>query len=439
MGKIGASVIAAAIVTFAALSTAEAQCTTCSPLSLPSGSLVGQDLGTARRSGWAVLAQASSGWVGFPRQLADNKQIETVESARFDLFLTTVQATALRQVGRESAVGVDAVAPFGWLASRTGAERRTELSFGDAEIKPRATTLVGRSLRLTGIAGAALPTGNYTARSGPGALGDSARALTIGRGVFWAIAEGEARFEPTRGLALTASTQGRVPLSEASDGFRWGPELRGNGEVEVRPWRMIGFAAGGEIQTRAAGSVIDPFLNERVASQNVGATIVSLTPAVRAQLDSGMFFSLSGRIPVYQDLTGLQFQQGPGVFAGIGYVFPVGAPASAPQDPQESSVKAGQAATATRVAFVVREYGAEWCTACKKLEPLLDASRAHRSDVKFERIDVTDWSQEELAKRVPGASALPVVEVLRGDGSLIARLEGEKAFSFGNHLPEKTQ
>ncbi len=425
MGKIGAALIAAAITTFAMLPSALAQCTTCSPLSLPSGSLVGQDFQTARRSSFSVLAQASSGWVGFPRQLADNKEIETAESARFDLFLTTIQTTALRQVSSKSAVGVDGVMPFGWLASRTGAERRTELSLGDAEIRPRATTLVGKSLRLTGIAGAALPTGNYTARSGPGALGDSARALTIGRGVFWAIGEIEARYEPTRGLALTASAQGRAPLGEASDGFRWGPELRGNGEVEVRPWRFLGFAAGGEVQTRAAGSVVDPFLGERVASTNVGATIVSLTPAVRANLDNGMFFSLSGRIPVYQDLTGLQFQQGPGVFAGLGYVFAVGAPdTSAPLVAKE--------------AFVLREYGAEWCTACKKLEPLLEASRAKRGDVKLERVDVTDWSQEELAKRVPGASSLPVVEVLRGDGTLLARLEGEDAFSFGNHLPEKT-
>ena len=412
---------------------ASAQCTTCSPLSLPSGSVVGQDLAAARSSSLAILAQATSGWVGFPRQLADNERIQTVESARFDLFLTTVQATALHRSG----LGVDVVAPFGWLTSRTGAERTQELSLGDGEVRGRATTLVGRALRLTGIAGAALPTGNYTVRSGAGALGDSARALTIGSGVYWGIAEVDARAEAARGIAFDVSAQGRLPVGEAPDGFRWGPELRTNGEVEVRPFDgPISVAAGGELQVRGAGSIIDPFLGERVASDNVAATIVSVTPAVRARLPSGLFFSVNGRVPVFQDLEGLQFQQGAGLFAGVGYVFPMGGPSSAPQPPVEQGARAG-AATA-RVAFVVREYGAEWCQGCKKLEPMIEASRAQRRDVRFERIDVTEWTQEELAQRVPGASALPIVEVLRGDGSLVARLEGEQAFSFSNHIQEKT-
>src|SRR5687768_14698074 len=74
---------------------AAAQCTTCSPLSLPSGSLVGPELGAARQASWALLSQATTGWVGFPRQVADNQNFNAPESARYDLFLTTVQATAL--------------------------------------------------------------------------------------------------------------------------------------------------------------------------------------------------------------------------------------------------------------------------------------------------------------------------------------------------------
>jgi hypothetical protein len=412
---------------------ARAQCTTCSPLSLPSSDLVGQDLAAARRSSWAVLAQATAGWVGFPRQLADNERVRSFESARFDLFLTTVQATALH----ESGLGVEVIAPFGWLASRTGAERTQELSFGDGELRGRWTTLVGRSLRLTGLTGAALPTGNYTVRSGAGALGDSARALTIGRGVTWTLAEVDARAEATRGVAFGVSAQGRLPVGDAPDGFRWGPELRTSGEIELRPFRgPIAVAAGGELQMRGAGSIIDPFLEQRIASENVAATIVSVTPAVRARFESGVFLSLNARIPVFQDLDGLQFQQGAGVFAGVGYVFPVFGRASAKATRE---AKAGTEAGTSRVAFVVREYGADWCEGCKKLEPLLEATRARRRDVLFERVDVTAWTQEELARRIPGASALPVVEVLLHDGSLVARLEGDHAFTFSNHIPEKTR
>jgi thiol-disulfide isomerase/thioredoxin len=239
-----------------------------------------------------------------------------------------------------------------------------------------------------------------------------------------------------RRVALTSATGGRVPIGEASDGFRWGPELRTLGEVEVRPFGPIGIALGGELQVRGSGSIIDPFLGQRIESQNVGAKIVSLTPAVRAQLDSGVFFSLTGRIPVYQDLVGLQFQQGPGIFAGAGYVFPVGAPAAAPPSPLEPGART---ASLSAPRFVVREYGADWCEACKRLAPILAASRARHSNVRFEQVDVTEWSQDELARRVPGATALPVVEVLRGDGTVVARLEGENAFSFPSHLKETVE
>ena len=423
MRLLSALLVPAAVILSAA--DAAAQCTTCSPLSLPSGSLVGPELGAARQASWAVYSQATTGWVGFPRQLADNKTFEAPESARYDLFLTTVQATALHRSG----LGVDVVAPFGWLASRTGEERRRDFSLGDAELHGRGTTLLGRSFRLTGVAGAVFPTGSYTPRSGAEALGDSARALTIGRGVYWGLAEIEGRYEPARAVALTSSTQGRLPLGEASDGFRWGPELRTLAEIEVRPVSLLGIAAGGELQTRAAGSIIDPFLNERAPSTNVAATIVSVTPAVRARFDNGIVLSVNARIPVYQDLEGLQFQQGPGVFAGFGYVFPIGSPAPA--------LPAYEIAMTNAASLVVREYGADWCEGCKKLEPLLDASRARRKDVRFERIDVTEWSEDELARRVPGAKALPIVEVRRGDGSLVARLEGEEAFGFDSHLKEE--
>ncbi|MBX3185398.1 MAG: thioredoxin family protein [Labilithrix sp.] len=406
---------------------ASAQCTTCSPLSLPSSTLVGPDLQAAREASWAIVTQGTTGWVGFPRQLADNAPFEARHGARYDLFLTTIQATALHRSG----LGVDVVAPFGLLASRTGAERRSELSFGDAEVRGRGTTLLGRSVRLTAIAGAALPTGGYTPRSGAEALGESSRALTIGRGVFWALAEVEARWEPSRHLALTASAQGRAPLGEAADGFRWGPELRTLGEIEARPIAPIGLALGGELSLRGNGSIVDPFLNERVASENVGATIVSIVPSVRASLGGGVSASLSGRVPVHQDLVGLQFQQGPGVFLGVGYAFPIGGSARVPAAPSE---KAATHEEAQKTRYVVREYGADWCDACKRLEPLFEASKRARADVRFERVDVTDWSEAELARRVPGATSLPIVEVSRADGTLLARLEGENAFSFAGHL-----
>ena len=51
---------------------------------------------------------------------------------------------------------------------------------------------------------------------------------------------------------------------------------------------------------------------------------------------------------------------------------------------------------------------------------------------------MTEWSQDDLRARVPGASAITIGEIRRGDGSLVARLEGEGTFAFEDHLQEKT-
>jgi hypothetical protein len=51
-----------------------------------------------------------------------------------------------------------------------------------------------------------------------------------------------------------------------------------------------------------------------------------------------------------------------------------------------------------------------------------------------ERTDVSDWSQDELAERVPGAKALPILDIVRADGLLVRRLEGEDALSFSRFL-----
>jgi len=404
-------------------SSARAQCTTCSPLSLPSATLVGADLQAARDGSWALVGQASSGWVGFPRQLVDNAPLQTFRPARFDLLLSTLQVSALHRSG----LGVDTVVPFGAVLAQEGDARRGEVALGDVEVKPRATAVLGRSVRLTGAAGAALPTGGYTVRSGVGALGEASRALTIGRGVLWAIVEADVRWQAVPTWTFGVTGQLRAPLGEAGDGFRWGPEGRANAEAEWRPWRAVGLALGGEVQARADGSIVDPFLGSRVATDNLAATIVSAVPAVRAQVSPAVQLALQARLPVAQDLSGLQFQQGPGVFASVGFVLPLPTLGRAP-----AGVEPAPAADAR---LVLREYGADWCEPCKRLWPLLEAARAR--GVRVERVDVTAWSQDQLLARVPDARALPILDILRPDGTLVRRLEGEAALSFADHL-EKT-
>ena len=207
-------------------------------------------------------------------------------------------------------------------------------------------------------------------------------------------------------------------MNEAADGFRWGPEIAASPR-----WRSAvpaTDAAGGEVQWRAAArSSIRSSASAWL--ENVGATIVSLAPGPRQPPRRLLRVAQRPR-PRLPGSVGLQFRQGLAAFAGVGAVFPVGAPRLASPASEVGRSESG---------FLIREYGATWCDACRRLAPMIRA--AEREGVRVEMIDVTDWSEDDLARRVPWAKALPIVEIFRADGAIVARLDGEEAMSFSNH------
>ncbi len=411
-----AVLLASSLTVFPVRAAAQA-CASCSPLALPASvSLPG---GTSLGQHEAVVTgQLSGGWQGFPTQTAQGERFDDPNRARIDLGLVSIEGSVLHRSGLGASVQVPA-ALIG-AADVTGA--RLDPGLGDLDTRLRYRAQPTGRLLLAANAGAVLPTGRYAPRSGALALSAAAQALTPGRGTTWAVAEGQARLTTFERLNLGLSVEGRAPLGDAPDGFRWGPEARLTADGQLRlPGDRVFLGLGVEAQWRATSSVDDPFLNQRVDSGSTGGLVLAVLPGVTVQLPLGLFAQVSARVPLFQALSGLQFNQGLGVFTGLGFVLPVG-PSRA------------QASRATTAGWTVVDYDADWCVACQELKPVLAQAQVRFPSVRFTRVDVSRWSQDELEQAVPGATALPVVELRRPDGSVAARLEGDAAKEITRRL-----
>ncbi len=399
-------------------SRAHAQaCVTCSPLSMPATSTSAAG-GAPEDREFSASARLNAGWLSFPSQTVLGERFDDPNRARVDVGLLALEAGLEHQSG----FGGTVVLPAALLSGVDVSGARVDPGLGDLEARGSCQLLLGPTLGASFLAGAALPTGRYAPRSGALALTSAASALTPGRGAVWGLADANLRWQPTARLVLLASVGGRLPVTDAPDGFRWAGEVRGlvDAQVALAPDRFFAGATL-EAQWRGVSSVIDPFQNQRIASENTGGVVLAVSPTVSARLPHGVFVQASLRVPLFQRLEGLQFNQGLGAFVAVGVALPWG------RTRAEVS-RAGR--------WTVTDYDASWCVACQELRPLLAQAEARHGAVRFERVDVTAWSQEELERAVPGATALPVIEIRRPDGTLAARLEGEVAAHFETRLQE---
>lgn len=379
---------------------------------------------SARADAWAVGAQLVAGWIPFPTRQASGVTVDDPTKARLDLGLATVLAS----FGRGEGLGFEAQLPIGAIArSDIVNGQQLDVGAGDLEARVRYLGRVG-SLRWQVMAGAALPTGAYTARSGELALIENARYLTLGRGTTWALADVDLRLTLPARFGVFATSTGRVAVADARDGFRWGPEVRATAGVTFGPVvERLSFALGLETQWRAQSSEIDPFTSARLPSVNTGGLWLTATPSAQVRVVDALALFVAARLPVAQRTEGLQFIPSSGVFAGVAGAWEVLRP-----PPQVSA-----APTAGRVTVV--DYWATWCAPCLKLSPVLDALEAKEPRVVVKRVDASKLSPEELDALVPGATGLPLVQVFRADGSLAARLVGDEVFRVEAVVKEALQ
>ncbi len=380
---------------------------------------------TTRADAWAVTAQLAVGWIPFSSRQASGAPVDDPTRARLDLGL----ATLLAGFGRGEGLGVELQVPVGAIGRGDVVNgTQTDVGLGDLEGRARYVGRVGR-LRLQGMLGVALPTGAYAARSGEIAILENARYLTLGRGTTWALADVDARASLPERVGLFVTSTARVPVADARDGFRWGPEVRGTVGVTFGPLAdRLSFAVGLETQWRAQSSEVDPFTAARLTSVNTGGLWLTATPSVQVRVFDRLTAFVASRVPLWQHTEGLQFIPSVGLFAGVAGSFELLRP----------TAPLAEARPAPGPVTVV-DYWATWCAPCLALKPLIDALEAREPRLTVRRVDASNLDAEELEAMVPGAAGLPIVEVFRADGSLARRLVGEAVFQVEDVVKEVLQ
>ena len=367
-------------------------------------------------------------------------------------------ATLTAGVDSPYGLGVTATLPFVQLwhdqnfSELTGGAK-TDSGQGDLELRVRQDVNQLLDLKSGPRFGATLglvaPTGLYLAApvantlfTGQNTADTTSRELNIGRGVWWVLADVDAAYAVAKRLLVYGSAQWRAPQSNASDGFSWGNEARGSVGVRVtaiEKYLSVGLAT--DVQRRGEASYFPKgpdFPREKY--ENGGGVGAYFTPALYSTPVDGLSFSLSYRMPLYNDVNGTQLVQGPSLFFGVsGSLTFGGKPAVPPVKPADWSALVGHPAKLPEIAALlvngkttIVDYWATWCAPCIKLGPRLEAFAEARPthDVAIARVDATAWQPEEWAKFLPDASGLPVLDIFGPDGLLQTRLVGEDAEKF---------
>jgi len=342
-------------------------------------------------------------------------------------------------------------------------DRATDTGIGDAEFRIRqdGSLLVGqKSGPRWGVSlGATAPTGTYIGAKKTNYLfyGSSdtsaSREYSIGRGVWWLLAELDARQPLGTRTTLFGQVGLRAPMTYAVDNFGWGNEVRSNLGANVRlVGNWLSATVMGELQARENSTFVPDVgagkgVRQRFA--NGGGMWTFATPSLTAawQPDWGSLgVSLSARVPIYQNVIGEQLIQNPAYFLTITgqYGVEVGSsPKTGPVVlPRAMTGKVGQTSPVPEIAaavqaghFTIVDYWATWCPPCVALAPDLEAFAASRPDVHVHKVNATAWEVADWQHYLPEVEGLPVLDVFGPDQKLIARLTGEDAKRFRTMIP----
>jgi thiol-disulfide isomerase/thioredoxin len=330
--------------------------------------------------------------------------------------LGSLQAMATAPTG----TGLDLQLPFGSLMTSTLDQRRTDRGLGDLETRARQSLTrfwpISR-LDLAVSLGAVLPTGGYIERSGAANLPPEAAGLTLGRGVYWWLAEVDARVSVSARLAGLAQVSGRGPLDRTRDDFAWGPELRTTIGVRLAATPRVSVLAMTDVQLRGRATEPDPFTQGRLDSANVGGWQWSLSPSVAVALTSDWAVVIGARVPVLSDVVGNQLVPQTGGFVSLSYARRLVAPRTPTAAPSRAA--AGM--------ITVVDYWATWCAPCTEISRQLGAAAARWPDVRIVKIDASRGPDEGGPRLPAGSTGLPVIELFDTNGRRAALLVGEEA------------
>jgi thiol-disulfide isomerase/thioredoxin len=179
---------------------------------------------------------------------------------------------------------------------------------------------------------------------------------------------------------------------------------------------------------------------------DVGGHFINVTPSLIASLTDSTFLSVSGRLAVWRDANFAgdipQLVPNSAIYLSFGTSLGGGTPAPVVRADPAKGPKLGEKPMLAELAallvpgkWTLIDYWAEWCVPCAKLGKELEAlETAHPAQVAIRRLDATAWDQTTWVKFLPDTTGLPVLDVFGPDGTLRARLIGDAAFQYRQHI-----
>ncbi|MBM4344455.1 MAG: thioredoxin family protein [Deltaproteobacteria bacterium] len=346
--------------------------------------------------------------------------------------------------------GAGLVVPSGRLRSSKlfGGELKAtdDMGVGDVELRLRQDMnrlfdVQGRYLpRLVLSLGSGAPTGRYVSKRDLASGQPLDANLSLGRGVFWLLADAELFGPIVDRLGYYASWRTRTPVNNASDGFSWANEWQLSAGLtgQIVP-RVLSMSASIDYLDRGMPTEIDYF-GDRVDSVSIGGSYLDATVSARVQPLDNLAFDLTFKKQLRREVLGIQTPPAYWVFAGVSWNALFGDPPVAKR-PALRPAQRGDAPQSDIAALLVAgkttivDYWATWCAPCLKLGPQLDAFVHGRADLALVKVDATEFDQAAMDRLLPDIAGLPVVDVYDKTGKLHARLCGEHAFKYPEFLP----
>jgi len=367
---------------------------------------------------WSTGGRLGYAFVPYGRLQQGTRAAPNPNALGIDVHLGSAQV----HVAAPTGTSLDLQLPFGSLITSSVAENRTDTGVGDLEVRVRQS--LGRFVRrLQPVlsVGLVLPTGDYVARSGAANLAPEASYLTLGRGVVWWIAEGDARADLGGPVSVFAQLSGRGPIGRTDDGFAWGTEVRATAGVQVaRVTSWLSLVVSSDLQWRAGASEPDPFSMARLSSANAGGLQWSLSPAAVIALPGSLSLVVGARVPLWIDVTGNQLVPQTGGFIAASYTQRL-----TPRRRASVPVPEGVRPTAGQITVV--DYWATWCAPCSRISRALEEASPRWPDVRIIKIDATEWPGDTSPALPTGATGLPAIEIFDQSGGRARLLVGEDA------------